>query len=73
MKKVFNYFEENFVGIGSTLILLFFMIIGYIVSHQMSKSDIYDLEERCYNFYQENNYILDECYKYENKLKGMKD
>ena len=70
MKKLFDFVDENAFGIFAFIGFIFISVFFIIFEIQLSKADMFDLEESCFNFYKENNYILDECYKYSNKLKG---
>ena len=69
MKKIFDFVEENCFGIFVSIGLFAFLILVIICEYQLSKKDLYDLEKSCYEYYRDNNYILDECVKYEEKFK----
>lgn len=70
MKKIFDFIEETAFGIFVTIGLVSFCILVIILEIKVACSDLYDLEKSCYEFYKENNYILDECNKYSDKLRG---
>ena len=58
MKKILDFVEENtfsiflIIGLGA----LFAGIIIFEI--KLSYADLFNLEEKCFNFYKENNYIL---------------
>ena len=68
MKNV-DFFEEHFMGIFSFIFFVFVITFFVILLIQSSKTDMFDLEERCFVFYKKNNYVLEECYRYEEKLR----
>ena len=70
MKKFLDFVEEIAFGIFVFIGLFALFVLSIIPVIQVLKTDIYDLEENCFNFYKENNYILEECNKYSDKLKG---
>lgn len=73
MKEIFDFIEENVLGIFLGICLIGFTVLVIILDFQVSKKDLYDLEKSCFEFYQENNYILEECSKYKEKLEGAND
>lgn len=69
MKKIFNCFQDfdkvlNFILVSWGLAVA---ISVCIMSYNFSKNE---LEEDCVNFYKKNNYILESCEIYRDKLEG---
>ena len=73
MKNLLKFIDDYFLPIIMLMLLIALIPLVIIFETKIAKMDLYDLEEKCYTFYKDNNYILEECVDYENKLKGMKD
>ena len=69
MKRFLDFIEENCFAIFISIFFCALIIFVVICEYQMSKTDLFDLEKSCYTFYKENNYILEECDKYKDKLR----
>lgn len=70
MREFLEFINDEFLNILLFIVLIFLFPLFIIFIHQISKTYIFELEERCFVFYKENNYILDECLEYRNKLEG---
>lgn len=70
MKKFLEFIYDEFFALVLCIFCITLVPLSIIFVTQCSRSDIFDLEERCFNFYDKNNYILDECKKYQSKLEG---
>jgi len=73
MKNLLEFIDDYFIPIIMLMLLIALIPLVIIFEVKIAHSDLYDLEEKCYTFYRDNNYILEECSDYENKLKGLKD
>ena len=70
IKKVLTFIYENFCEIFVLILLLAFIVCLIYLGICACNESKYELEEKCYSFYKENNYVLEECSVYENKLRN---
>ena len=69
----FSDLPLNIILLALSLFILIFGIgFPILVLYDYYIDNNNDVESECFDFYKENNYVLDKCSDFEDKLKGIK-
>lgn len=74
-KEIFSVDLSLNIFLLSIILCISILIIGYpiLALYDYYIDDKNDVESECFDFYKENNYVLNHCSDFEDKLKGIKN
>lgn len=72
MKKLFNYLYENIEKVAISFLCAFAVALGFNFGSYVVFNSYYVEEKECVEFYKENNYLLNVCERYEEKILKIK-